>query len=163
MAARAAAGALIGVVFGVMLCWTGMANPGVVRAALLFEQSYLYLFMASAVATGAAGLWWLRRRAGRAPLTGERIGWRTERPGRRHVLGSVIFGVGWGLSNVCPGPIAADLGLGAWWALPVAAGVVIGVTAYQRAGARETEPASDATPPAESSTLLPRVAAAPSR
>ena len=48
--------AAIGVVFGVMLCWSGMTSPEVIRSALLFEQSYLFLFMFSAIATAVVGL-----------------------------------------------------------------------------------------------------------
>ena len=44
-----AAGGLIGVVFGITLCWSGMIDPDVIREALLLENSYLYLMFASAV------------------------------------------------------------------------------------------------------------------
>jgi hypothetical protein len=30
-------------------------------------------------------------------------------------VGSVVFGVGWGVVDACPGPIANQLGQGAWW------------------------------------------------
>ncbi|MDX6665844.1 MAG: uncharacterized protein QOG68_2050 [Solirubrobacteraceae bacterium] len=158
MATRAA-GAAIGVVFGVMLCWTGMASPDVIRGALLFEQSYLFLFMGAAVLTATAGVWLLRRRRVHALLAGEPVHWTPERPGRRHVVGSVLFGLGWGLADACPGPIAAQLGMGIPWAPVIAVGTVIGVAAYLSAGARETEPASDAEAPPESSSLVPRAAA----
>jgi uncharacterized membrane protein YedE/YeeE len=136
-----AAGAVIGVVFGFTLCWTGMSDPDVIRGALLFEQSYLFLFFASAVATAAIGLRVLRAVRG--------TGWSTERPQRRHVVGSLLFGVGWGVTNACPGPVATQIGMGILWSVPLAAGVVLGVRWYLR-GAEDSEPATDqpVAPPA---------------
>src|SRR3954454_10543171 len=95
------AGGLVGVVFGVVLCWSGMSDPQVVRDALLFHSAYLFLFFGSAVAVATAGLQLLRRHRARALVTGEAVGWPRERLQRRHVTGSLIFGLGWGLSNAC--------------------------------------------------------------
>ena len=72
-----AAGLGVGLVFGVVLAWSGMMDPDVIRGALLFEDSYLFLFFASAVATAAIGLRLLRG-AGR-------VTWTPARPERRHV------------------------------------------------------------------------------
>ena len=69
------AGAVVGAVFGIILCWSGMANPDVIRSALLFEQAYLFLFFASAVATAVVGLRILRRVRERAVLSDAPIGW----------------------------------------------------------------------------------------
>jgi uncharacterized membrane protein YedE/YeeE len=139
-------GALVGVVFGAMLCWSGMSSPDIIRQALLFESSYLYLMFASAVATAVIGTQILRRRHSRALLTGQPIAWIAERPRRPHIVGSLVFGVGWGVADACPGPIATQLGQGIAWAVFTAAGVVFGVWLYLRRGARETEPAADTLP-----------------
>ena len=57
------AGLLVGLVFGVTLSWTGMSDPDVIRDALLFRESYLFLFFASAVLTAIVGVRLLRRAA----------------------------------------------------------------------------------------------------
>ena len=54
MTRQRAAGALVGVVFGIVLCWSGMADPDVIRAALLLEQSYLFLFFGLAACSLSA-------------------------------------------------------------------------------------------------------------
>jgi uncharacterized membrane protein YedE/YeeE len=138
------AGAAVGLVFGFVLCWSGMIDPNVIRSALLFESSYLFLFFGSAVLVATVGVELLRHRHARALLTGAPVEWTRERAGRRHVVGSAVFGVGWGVANACPGPIAAQIGQGMLWALPLLAGVVIGVLLFQRGGAPETEPPTDA-------------------
>jgi uncharacterized protein len=126
------AGLLVGLVFGVVLCWTGMSDPDVIRGALLLEEAYLFLFFASAVAVASAGVWLLRRSHARALLTGERVDWRDEPPQRRHVVGSVLFGVGWAVAGACPGPIATQLGQGIAWSLFTALGMVAGIWWFLR-------------------------------
>jgi uncharacterized membrane protein YedE/YeeE len=126
------AGLAIGLVFGVVLCWTGMSDPDVIRGALLLEESYLFLFFASAVAVASVGVWLLRRRSARALLTGERIGWEPQPPQRRHVVGSVLFGTGWAVAGSCPGPIATQLGQGIAWSLFTGAGMVAGIWWFLR-------------------------------
>jgi uncharacterized protein len=127
----------VGVVFGVVLSWSGMTSPDVIRGALLFEDSYLFLFFASAVATASIGLLLLRR-AGR-------VTWTPERIERRHITGSFIFGIGWGVADACPGPIMTQIGQGIAWGLPLLAGVLLGVYLFVRRS-EETEPASEPAP-----------------
>jgi uncharacterized membrane protein YedE/YeeE len=134
------AGAVIGIVFGVVLSWSGMTSPEVIRQGLLFQSSYLFLFFGAAVSTSFVGLWILRRRAPRALLTGERVGWEPVKPERRHVAGSVLFGIGWGIAGACPGPIATQLGQGIAWGVPTTVGLVLGILLFRRLQARTTAP-----------------------
>ena len=142
----------VGIVFGILLSWSGMTSPDVIRGALLLEQSYLFLFFASAVAVAALGLALLRRSGARAVLTGAPIGWTPDRPARRHIVGSLIFGLGWGVSDACPGPVATQVGQGIAWALCTLAGILVGVYLFQRRN-EETEPATEA--PAVVPELVP--------
>jgi uncharacterized membrane protein YedE/YeeE len=151
MGARVA-GLLIGVVFGVVLCWSGMSSPDVIREALLFEGSYLFLFFASAVLIATLGLRLLRRLRARALLTGAPIAWAPERLQRRHVVGSAVFGAGWGIADACPGPILTQVGQGIPWALFTFAGAAGGVYLFLRRS-EETEPAADAPPAATAGPL----------
>jgi uncharacterized protein len=129
---RALSSFVVGAVFGLTLAWSGMTNPDVLRDGLLFKDAYLMLFFASALATAFVGLRILKLRESRALLTGERVSWTTVKPQRRHVVGSVLFGVGWATADVCPGPIAAQLGQGVPWALATLAGLVLGLLAFSR-------------------------------
>jgi hypothetical protein len=147
-AARRVAGLAVGLVFGVVLSWSGMASPVVIRQALLFQRAYLFLFFASAVIVATAGSWLLRRAGTRTLIGGEPIAWPREAPHRRHIVGSVVFGIGWGIADACPGPIATQLGQGAWWGLWTLAGVVLGVWLYLHSDAPETEPAREPSPSA---------------
>src|SRR5205814_5335319 len=95
--------ALLGVVFGFMLCWATFANPDAIRRMLLFEDWYLYAMFPLAVGTGFVGIRLLRRGGFRALCSGTPVSWTVRRPERRHVAGSVLFGIGWAVADACPG------------------------------------------------------------
>lgn len=125
----------VGAVFGLTLSWSGMTDPDVLRDGLLFRDAYLMLFFASALGTAFVGTRVLKGLRARALLTGEPVSWTTVKPERRHVVGSVLFGVGWAVADVCPGPIAAQLGQGVPWALATLVGLVGGLLLFSRRSA----------------------------
>lgn len=122
----------LGAVFGFALSWSGMTDPDQIRRMLLLEDAYFFLVMFSSMAVAFTGLRLLRARRFRALLTGEPVSWSTSRPGRRHVTGSALFGLGWATSLSCPGPIAAQLGQGLFWSVFTAAGIGAGILAHAR-------------------------------
>jgi uncharacterized membrane protein YedE/YeeE len=98
---------VLGVVTGFTFAWARMTDPRTFHAMLSLDSPRIYLLMGSAVAVAFIGARVLRGR--RALLTGEPINWTATRPTRSHVLGSVLFGIGWGIAGACPGPTAAAL------------------------------------------------------
>ncbi|HEX2087925.1 MAG TPA: DUF6691 family protein [Solirubrobacteraceae bacterium] len=133
-----------GAVFGFMISWGHFTDPDAIRAMLLLEDAYLWKMFVLAVAVGFVGVRLVRGR--RARLTGEPIAWATLRPERRHVTGALLFGAGWGLSNACPAPVAAQLAQGMWWSLCVLAGIAFGVHLYARHGEQASADAGPDTP-----------------
>ena len=115
----------LGIVTGFVFAWARLTDPDTFRHMLSLDSPRIYLLMAAAVGVAFAGARVLRGR--RALLTGESIDWRGARPTRSHLIGSVLFGIGWGVTDACPGPVAAQLGGGRTLALAVAAGIVVGV------------------------------------
>jgi uncharacterized membrane protein YedE/YeeE len=124
-------GLLGGLVFGFLLSWARLSDPVVIRNMLLLREPHVFLIMGSAIVVAAVGLRLLRLAGSHAFVTGEPIGWSLQRPERRHVIGSVIFGAGWSVAGTCPGPVAAMIGEGKLAGLVVAAGLLAGV-AFQR-------------------------------
>jgi hypothetical protein len=127
------AAAITGAGFGFVLAWTQMTDPDAIRRMLLLEDAYFFLLMCAAIGVAFVGVGLLRRLRVRAVLTGEPLSWTSSRPRRRHLAGSVLFGLGWGVSTTCPGPIAAQLGQGRLWSLATIAGVVLGILLFGRA------------------------------
>jgi uncharacterized membrane protein YedE/YeeE len=140
---RVLAGLTVGIPFGVILSWSGMSSPVVVRQALLLQRPYLFLFFASAVAVASTGMMVLRGLRARALLTRERIDWPPKPLERRHITGSILFGVGWGIADACPGPIATQVGQGIIWGVWTLIGLLIGVYLFVRRDEPDTEPATE--------------------
>ncbi|MEC5212911.1 putative membrane protein YedE/YeeE [Polaromonas sp. CG_9.5] len=105
---------LAGLVFGIGLIVSGMANPAKVLGFLdLFGHwdPSLGLVMGGAVAVASIAFFVARRRT--APLLGAAFKLPTAHHiDRRLVIGSVLFGVGWGIAGFCPGPALVVLGMG---------------------------------------------------
>jgi len=115
----------LGILTGFTFSWARMTDPNTFHRMLSLDSPRIYLLMAAAVAVAFTGARLLRGHT--TLLTGETIGWATARPSRTHIVGSVLFGIGWGISEACPGPTAAQLGAGRILALAVAGGVLVGV------------------------------------
>jgi uncharacterized membrane protein YedE/YeeE len=102
-----------GVLFGFGLALSTMVKPEVVLAFLQLRDLGLLLVLGGAVTVAMLAIQAAPRLLRRPPL-----GARFERPqgaiDRRLVTGAAIFGVGWGLCGVCPGPAIAGLGIGNW-------------------------------------------------
>ena len=126
------ASVLLGGGFGFILSWAHFVDPDQIRRMLLFQEPYMWEMFAVAVGVGFVGLRVMRRLGLRSLLTGEPVRWSVAKPQRRHLVGATIFGAGWAVSDVCPGPVAAQLGQGVIWSLPLLAGIGIGIALYFR-------------------------------
>ncbi len=115
-----------GLLFGAGLAVSQMARPEVVLDFLQLEDfGLLFVMGGGATVTGLAiALGTSLDRP--APLTGTPYGRRIRSMDRDVLLGGAIFGVGWGLSGICPGAAYASLGIGNWPILIAVAGMLLG-------------------------------------
>lgn len=125
--------AVAGLVFGLGLIISGMADPAKVIAFLDLAGAWdpsLALVMAGAIAVGLIAF----RLAGSRHLSwlGEAMRMPTARDiDRRLVLGSLAFGAGWGLAGFCPGPALVALGMGEGKALIFVAAMLAGMGLFE--------------------------------
>jgi uncharacterized membrane protein YedE/YeeE len=105
---------LSGLVFGLGLIVSGMANPAKVLGFLDLAGAWdpsLALVMVGAIAVAAMAFAVARKRT--VSLLGAAMKVPTARDiDRRLVIGSVLFGIGWGVAGFCPGPALVALGMG---------------------------------------------------
>lgn len=109
---------IAGLVFGLGLLLSGMADPAKVLAFLDLAGAWdpsLALVMGGAIAVGLPAFALAKRRE--RSLIGEPMQLpTTRRIDRRLVLGSAVFGIGWGIAGFCPGPAVVASSLGLWQA-----------------------------------------------
>ncbi|MGB9988554.1 DUF6691 family protein [Massilia sp. SM-13] len=105
---------LIGLLFGIGLIVAGMTNPAKVQGFLDLAGNWdpsLALVMGGAIAVGLLAFR-LAGKRGRSLLGGAMRLPGTSGIDRRLLLGSLVFGAGWGLAGFCPGPALASLATG---------------------------------------------------
>lgn len=134
-----------GTVFGFGLGLSEMARPEVVLNFLQFEDFGLLFVMGGAAVTTGVVFALATRSDATAPLTGRRYTRRLKSFDRNVVAGGAVFGVGWGVSGICPGAAYASLGIGNVPILWAIAGMFLGayVQGYVRSYvARDADPAA---------------------
>jgi uncharacterized membrane protein YedE/YeeE len=124
---------ITGLVFGIGLIVSGMTNPAKVLGFLDLAGRWapsLALVMAGAILAALPAFRVAARR--RQSLLGEHMHLPTAtRVDRRLVLGSLAFGVGWGLAGFCPGPALASLATGSVQALIFCAAMLAGMGIFE--------------------------------
>lgn len=123
----------IGLLFGLALIVSGMGNPGKVLGFLDLAGNWdpsLAFVMGGAILVGLVAFQIARKR------TQTFLGGALKLPAakdfdKRLVLGSLTFGVGWGLAGYCPGPALVSLGSGEPKALIFVIAMLAGMGIYE--------------------------------
>jgi uncharacterized membrane protein YedE/YeeE len=119
-----------GLIFGFGLGLSQMARPEVVLDFLQFEDFGLLFVMGGGAIFSALTFAVVPRLFGKAPLTGAVFSKREKSMDRNVIIGGTIFGVGWGLSGICPGAAYASVGIGNYPILIAIGGMFLGAYAH---------------------------------
>ncbi|AZN35779.1 DUF6691 family protein [Iodobacter ciconiae] len=119
-----------GMLFSLGLIISGMVNPakviGFLDLAGMWDPS-LALVMAGAIATATPFFVWAKRRK-YTLLTQEKMSLPDSKIiDRPLITGSILFGMGWGLAGICPGPGLVALAMGAPKAFIFVAAMLLGM------------------------------------
>ena len=126
---------LAGLLFGLGLIVSGMTDPSKIIGFLDITGAWdpsLAFVMGGAVLVGVVAFRFARRR------TASFLGGAMHIPSARHIdrplmLGSLSFGVGWGLAGYCPGPAVVALGSGQDQAVVFVVAMIAGMALYEAA------------------------------
>jgi uncharacterized membrane protein YedE/YeeE len=125
--------ALAGLLFGLGLALSGMVFPAKVQGFLDVAGSWdpsLAFVMVGAIAVGLPAFALARRRRESFAGLAMRLPDATHID-RRLVGGSLLFGVGWGLAGLCPGPALVVLGLADAKAAAFVGAMLVGMAAHE--------------------------------
>ena len=112
--------ALLGIIFGVILVKAEVISWFRIQEMFRFDSFHMYGVIGSAILVGCLG----RLALGHRPVK--------EAPTMRHGVGGVLFGLGWGLTGACPGPMYALIGQGALPYIVVLVSAIAGTWGYGR-------------------------------
>ena len=130
---------LAGLIFGLGLLLAGMANPAKVLGFLDLAGAWdpsLALVMVAAIGVALLPLTWAKRRS--RSLLGAPMQLPVKRElDRRLIGGSLLFGIGWGIAGICPGPAVAILLTGHWQMLLFVAAMLLGMLLFEALERRE--------------------------
>jgi uncharacterized membrane protein YedE/YeeE len=118
-----------GILFGFGLAYSGMTKPEIVLSFLRLEDLGLILLMGGAACVTFVAINIIPKFLKKPILGGvfkpriRKLNWNT-------IIGAAIFGVGWGISGMCPGSAVASLGTGNYFIIIGLASMFIG--AYLR-------------------------------
>jgi len=115
---------LLGTVFGFVLSRSGAADYNFIQSMFLFTSFQLYGIIGTAVALTLPGLLLLKK-YGRT-ITGKPIAIELKPLNRGNAIGGLLFGVGWSMAGMCPGPILVNIGEGKLYAIAALAGALAG-------------------------------------
>jgi uncharacterized membrane protein YedE/YeeE len=128
----------VGLLFGLGLILSGMTDPGKVLGFLdlagVWDPS-LALVMGGAIAVGI-GAFAVARKRTVAILGGAMQLPTSQSIDRRLVIGSLVFGAGWGLAGFCPGPALVAAGAGHWQAWLFTLAMVAGMWVHELSAQR---------------------------
>lgn len=130
---------LFGIGFGFLLSRAGAATPDYYAALFLFEDLQLLSVIATAAITGGIGFAVLKRKKFSSLVGRQTLGFEVKPMKKGLVTGSLIFGIGWGLTGACPGTAPAMLGQGKLTAAFVIFGLIAGTYLYGSVCSRRYE------------------------
>lgn len=123
---------IFGIAFGFFLSRAGATSQDYYAQLFLFENLQLLWVIAAAVTVGIIGIALMRWIYPYALIDNTPLRFEGKPMRKGIVLGSLMFGIGWGLTGTCPGSAPAMLGEGKVMAMFAISGIIMGTYLYGR-------------------------------
>ena len=117
---------LFGILFGFILSRAGATTYDFYAKLFLFQDLQLLWVIATAATVGMVGVAILKSLKARSVLDGQPLSFAGKPYTKSLIVGSLIFGLGWGFASACPGTALVMLGEGKLGALFTIVGIVMG-------------------------------------
>ena len=120
----------IGVFFGIVMYKSEAASWFRIYEMFQFGSFHMYGIIGSALVLGVLGVQLIKRKNIK-PVYGSEMSLQPKNKGvTRYLAGGIIFGLGWALAGVCPGPMYVLAGAGYYSILIVIVGALLGTFVY---------------------------------
>jgi uncharacterized membrane protein YedE/YeeE len=121
---------ILGTIFGLLLVSIGGTTFDIMAGMFLFENFQLPIVLTLAVATGAVGMFLVKRMKAKSIISQKEITFGAVSFSRRVFIGALLFGTGWALTASCPGTAMVMIGEGKLTGLFVVLGIILGTIAF---------------------------------
>lgn len=121
---------LVGIFFGIVLIKSEAVSWYRIYEMFRFQSFHMYGIIGTAIATGVLFLQLAKRSKLKSLQGADVFVPKKEKGFTRYIVGGLIFGLGWGLIGVCPGPMYILVGAGVYSMFIVIIAAIIGTFIY---------------------------------
>jgi uncharacterized membrane protein YedE/YeeE len=120
---------IIGALFGIVFVKAEIISWFRIQEMFRLQSFHMYGVIGTAVLTGIVSVWLIKKLEVRT-IYGEPIAFHPKKFNKGQIWGGIIFGLGWGITGACPGPLFAQIGTGSLAVMVVLASAVAGTWVY---------------------------------
>jgi len=119
----------VGIVFGIVFVKAEIISWFRIQEMFRLQSFHMYGVIGTAVVVGAISVF-LIKKFNIKTIYGEKIEFHPKKFNKGQVYGGLIFGLGWGLTGACPGPLFAQIGTGVFVIAAVILSAIAGTWTY---------------------------------
>jgi uncharacterized membrane protein YedE/YeeE len=120
---------LVGMFFGILFVKAELVSWFRIQEMFRLESFHMYGVISSAIMVGAISIWLIKRFQIKT-IQGEKIELQSKKFNQGQIYGGLIFGFGWAMAGACPGPLFAQIGMGATVVLVTLLSAIAGTWVY---------------------------------
>ncbi|MCS7019230.1 MAG: YeeE/YedE thiosulfate transporter family protein [Cytophagales bacterium] len=120
---------VVGILFGIVFVKAEIVSWFRIQEMFKLQSFHMYGVIGSAVMVGAISVW-LIKKFNIKTIDGEPITFHPKTFNKGQIIGGLLFGLGWGITGACPGPLFAQIGTGATAVIATLLSAIAGTWVY---------------------------------
>ena len=120
---------IVGILFGIVFIKSEVISWFRIQEMFRLQSFHMYGIIGSAILVSAASVWLIKKFRIKT-IYGEPVTFTSKKFNKGQIYGGLIFGLGWGLTGACPGPLFAQIGTGATVVIVVLLSAIAGTWVY---------------------------------